>query len=234
MKRFFPELAEPPLLDVREGANRYVWNLALEDAGLVEDAVLWGWPGGPTVPPGTYTAQLSVGDWSDAADFEVVQDPRTDISQEDLVAQFELARSIWQDLTRSHDAIRKIRNVRSQVETVAERAGDEAVNEKAAAISAGLTAIEEKLHQTKAESSQDILNFTPRIDNHLLYLQGVVESAEGAPTAGSEALFEELRAKLGGLVAELDAVIADQLPELERLLADAGVSYVIVESEGVQ
>ena len=52
-RRFFPQLAVPPLLDARPGANRYVWNLALEDADLVDDAVLWGWPGGPTVPPGS-------------------------------------------------------------------------------------------------------------------------------------------------------------------------------------
>jgi photosystem II stability/assembly factor-like uncharacterized protein len=228
-RRFFPELAEPPLLDVREGASRYVWNLALADAGLVDDAVVWGWPGGPTVPPGTYTARLTVGDWSDTADFEVVQDPRTDISQEDLVAQYGLAREIWQELTRSHEAIQRIRDVRSQVNAVAERVGDEAVTGKAAKIAGALTSIEEKLHQTKAQSSQDILNFTPQIDNLLLYLQGVVESAEGAPTAGSKDLFDELQKKLDSLVTELDAVITDQLPELEQLLSDAGVSYVIVE-----
>ena len=92
-RRFFPELAEPPLLDARAGANRYVWNLALADAGLVDDAVLWGWPGGPTVPPGTYQVRLTVGEWSDTATFEVVQDPRTEVSQEAMVEQYRARQS---------------------------------------------------------------------------------------------------------------------------------------------
>jgi photosystem II stability/assembly factor-like uncharacterized protein len=229
-RRFFPELAEPPLLDVHAGANRYVWNLALEDAGLVDDAVLWGWPGGPTVPPGTYRARLTAGGWSDTTTFEVVQDPRTDISQEAMVQQFELARATWKELTRSHDAIRRIREIRGQLQSIAERGASEAITEKASAISDALTAIEDKIHQTKAESSQDILNFPPQIDNQLLYLQGIVESTLGAPNPAMEARFEELRTELDGMVGELGTIVAEQLPELEQLLEDEGVSYIMVET----
>ena len=228
-RRFFPELSEPPLLDARAGANRYIWNLALADAGLVDDAVLWGWPGGPTVPPGTYQVRLTVGEWNDTATFEVVQDPRTDVSQDAMVEQYELARGVWEELTRSHEAIGSIRDVRGQVKSVAERADNEAITEKADAIADSLTSIEEKLHQTKAKSSQDILNFPPQIDNQLLYLQGVVESTVGAPTEAVKGRFEALRTELDGLVAELDAVLADQLPELERMLEEEDVSYVMVE-----
>jgi hypothetical protein len=229
-RRFFPELAEPPLLDIHTGANRYVWNLALEDAGLVDDAVLWGWPGGPTVPPGTYQARLTAGDWSETTTFEVVQDPRTDISQEAMVEQFELARVIWEELTRSHDAIRRIRHIRGQLRSIAERGASETITDKASSISDELTMIEEKLHQTKAESSQDILNFPPRIDNQLLYLQSIVESALGAPTAGMKARFEELQSELDGMVGDVDTIVSRQLPELEQLLEDEGVSYVMVET----
>jgi enoyl-[acyl-carrier-protein] reductase (NADH) len=146
-----------------------------------------------------------------------------------MVEQYELARAVWEELTRSHEAIGRIRDVRGQVQSVAKRADDEAITEKAEAIADSLTAIEEKLHQTKAESSQDILNFPPQIDNQLLYLQGVVESIAGAPTEAVKGRFEELRTELDGFVAELDAVLADQLPELERMLEEEDVSYVMVE-----
>ncbi|MCW8985064.1 MAG: hypothetical protein OQK55_06950, partial [Thermoanaerobaculales bacterium] len=181
-------------------------------------------------PPGTYQARLTVGEWSDTATFEVVQDPRTDVSQEAMVEQYELARAVCEELTRSHDAIARIRDVRDQVREVAERAGVEAITERADVIADSLTAIEEKLHQTKAESSQDILNFPPRIDNQLLYLQGVVESTVGAPTEAMRGRFEELRTELDGLVTDLDAVVADQLPEFERMLEEEDVSYVMVKS----
>ncbi|MEJ2582657.1 MAG: glycosyl hydrolase, partial [Acidobacteriota bacterium] len=226
-RKFFPELAEPPLLDARAGANRYVWNLALADAGLVDDAVLWGWPGGPTVPPGTYQARLTVGEWTDTASFEVIPDPRLEVSHEEMIANFELAEAIWKELTRSHDAISRIRNLREQVNVVARRTDDEAITEAAESMSSALTAIEEKLHQTRAESSQDILNFPPKIDNQLLYLQGVVESAEGSPTEGARQRFEELRSELDAYVGELDALVADQLPEFEQLVEAAGVRLIV-------
>ncbi len=226
-RRFFPELAEPPLLDARAGANRYVWNLALADAGLVDDAVLWGWPGGPTVPPGTYQARLTVGEWSDATTFEVVQDPRIDLSQEAMEEQYELARAVWQELTRCHDTIAKIRDVRGQVTGLTERVDDDRVSETADAIAASLTAIEERLHQTASQSSQDVLNFPPQIDNQLLYLQDIVERTLGSPLASSRDRFAELKAELDGLIRELDAVITDQLPELEELLETAGVRRVV-------
>jgi photosystem II stability/assembly factor-like uncharacterized protein len=230
-RRFFPELAEPPLLDARAGANRYVWNLTLADAGLVDDAVLWGWPGGPTVPPGTYQARLTVGEWSDATTFEVVQDPRLDVSHEDMEEQYQLAKAIWKELTRSHEAIKEIRDLRSQVMALAERTDDEVVTEKADEIATALTATEEKLHQTKSESSQDILNFPPQIDNQLLFLQGVVESTMGAPTQAARNRFDELKSRLDGYVAELNVIIGEQLPEFERLLEGASVSYIIVERD---
>ncbi len=227
-RSFFPELAEPPLLDYRAGANHYVWNLALADAELVDDAVLWGWPGGPTVPPGTYQARLTVGEWSDTVSIEVLQDPRLDIPQEAVEEQFRLARAIWRQLSRSHGAIARIRDVREQVSSLARRIEDQAVTDAAESIAESLTAIEKKLHQIEGESSQDILNFPPQIDNQLLYLQGVVEGTVGAPHESSKERFAELEAQLDGSITELDAVISERLPELEKLLAAAGVTYVIV------
>ena len=228
-RRYFPELAKPTLLDHRAGANRFVWNLALGDAGLVDDAVLWGSPGGPTVPPGSYQVRMTVGEWTATESFEVVQDPRTDISQEAFDEQYALAKEIWQELTRSHDAVARVRNVRGQVEAVAERTDNEAVKEKAGELADALTAVEEKIHQTKNESGQDILNFPSKIDNQLLYLQGVVESSEGAPNPSSEERFAGLRAELDGYIAELDAVIDQQVPAFERMLEEADTPWVAID-----
>jgi photosystem II stability/assembly factor-like uncharacterized protein len=227
-RRFFPELAEPPLLDARAGANSYVWGLTLADAGLVDDAVLWGWPGGPLVPPGSYEARLTVGDWSNTVRFEVVADPRLEVPQEALEAQFELARDIWQALTRTHETITRIRDLRAQVEAVSGRADDENVTARAEEITKALTAIEEELTQVKNESSQDVLNFPPQLDNQLLSLQSVVESTLGPPLESSRQLFAALESELEAHIGELETVVAEQLPELERLLEEAGAPRVVV------
>jgi hypothetical protein len=227
-RQMFPELFEPALLDARAGANRYVWNLALPDAGLVDDAVVWGFPGGPTVPPGSYQARLTVGEWSETVSFDVVQDPRLDVTQEESEAKYELAKAIWEELTRSHEAIARIRDIRGQVQSIAERVDDEAVTEKADEISEALTQIETKLNQVKNESSQDVLNFTPQIDNQLIYLQGIVEATLGAPLQSSVDRFAELSIELDGYLAELDAVV-EQIPGFEEFLGEKQLQRIFVE-----
>ena len=228
-RKFFPDSAEPPLLDARAGANRYVWNLRLGDAGLVDDAVLWGSANGPVVPPGSYRARLEVGGWSDTVDFEVLADPRLDVSQMDVEARFELSRSIWLELTRSHDAVALVRSVRRQVNEAAAKTGDEDVAAQAETLVSALTAIEDQLHQSRAQSSQDVLNFPSRLDNQLVFLLGVVESAPGRPTEASMERFAELKTELDGILAALDDLLEHDVSTFEAVLEDRGTPHIIVD-----
>jgi photosystem II stability/assembly factor-like uncharacterized protein len=226
-RRLMPDLFTPPLLDARAGANRYVWDLRLQDAGLVDDAVLWGAARGPRVPPGTYQARLSRGEWSQTVSFEVVPDPRFEANQAEIEERFQLASMISEQLTRSHDAISTIRSVCSQTEDLAGRIDDEAVSGAVDQLVKDLTAIEEQLSQTRAKSSQDVLNFPPQLDNQLLYLLGVVESASGRPTASAQERFDELKAAVDSRISALDRLLEERLPELEEFLS--GKPRIVVE-----
>jgi photosystem II stability/assembly factor-like uncharacterized protein len=227
-RRLFPELFDPRKLPARDGMNRWVWDLRLADPHLVDDAVLWGGPRGPEVAPGTYRARLTVGEWSSTVAFDVVADPRLDAAQADHEARFALAHEIWRSLEHSHDLLRKLRAVREQVTSLAKLAEDDAVAEASTALAGSLTEIEGTILQTKSEAPQDILNFTPQLDNQLLYLMGVVESATGRPTAASHARFEELRDELAAIESRLDRLLAEELPAFERAVDAAGLGRVIV------
>jgi photosystem II stability/assembly factor-like uncharacterized protein len=226
-RRLMPDLFTPPLLDARAGANRYVWDLRLRDAVLVDDAVLWGAARGPRVPPGTYQARMSRGEWSQTVSFEVLPDPRFEANQAESEERFQLASSISAQLTRSHEAITTIRSVRSQAEGLAGRIGDETFTGAVDQLVKELTAIEERLSQTKAKSSQDVLNFPPQLDNQLLYLLGNVESVKGRPTASSQERFDELKAALDSHLSALERLLEERLPELETLLD--GKPRIVVE-----
>ncbi len=228
-RKFYPEFDEPRLLDARPGANRFVWNLRLGDAELVDDAVLWGSANGPVVPPGIYRARLTVGDWMDTVSFEVVADPRVTASQDDMVARFELSRSIWRELTRSHEAVAVSRSVREQVIDAAEKAGDDAISQQADALATALTDIEDQLHQSKARSSQDVLNFPSRLDNQLVFLLEVVESAPGRPTEGAVERFAELQTELDGILAELDDLLDNEVTTFETALAEGAAPRIVAD-----
>lgn len=231
-RRFFPEAAGSRKLTAEKGLNRYVWNLRRHDAELVEDAVLWGMASGPIVPPGSYQARLTLDEWSQTVDIQLVKDPRIDVRQADLVAQYELATEIWQTLSESHQALGKIRDMRSQVEVLTERlekAGyGDGIAEISETIGEQLTTIEEKIYQTKNESSQDILNYPPRLDNKILDVMSGVQSADAAPTDGAIELYRDLRSELDGYLAELDGVVGEEIAELNRLVREKSAPAVLI------
>jgi hypothetical protein len=230
--KYMADMVEPPLLDARAGANRWVWNLRLGDATLVDDAVLWGSASGPMVPPGTYQARMTVGDWSQTVDLRVDPDPRDVATQDEMDERFTLAREVWRQLTRSHDAVARIRSIRQQVESAAGKTDDDEVTERAERLTAALGEIEDRLHQSEARSTQDVLNFPTRLDNQLLYLMSSVESAVGMPTEASQARYEELTAELDGIIADLDTLLSGELAAFEELLRAKGVRMISVDTGG--
>ncbi|MBI3933018.1 MAG: glycosyl hydrolase [Acidobacteria bacterium] len=231
-RQFFPELFEPRKLPAKKGLNRFVWDFRLADAEVVDKAVLWGSPNGPEVAPGTYRARLTVGDWTSTVSFEVRGDPRNKAPREDREAAFRLARDAWRALGHTHAAIRRIQSVRQQVDDLVgrlEAAGrGDGVADAAKPVQEKLTAVEEKLWQPKNRASQDILNFPPQLDNQLLYLQNVVESARGTPTAQSVARFAELQAQLDGHLAELDRTLGGELVAFNDFVRGKGATPVLV------
>jgi len=105
--------------------------------------------------------------------------------------------------------------VRAQAKAVAVRhaavgEGDE-LKELADAMAKALTEHEEKLHQYRSTSSQDVLNYRPGIDGQFLGLKGFVESALAKPTDASYERYDELRAQLDTLLAELEATMDEHL-----------------------
>ena len=89
--------------------------------------ILWnGIENGPTVPPGSYRAKLTVGEWTATVPFEVTPDPRVGTPGADLRAQYDFLVGVRDKLSEVHKEIRSIRQISSDLETLEQKAGDEA------------------------------------------------------------------------------------------------------------
>jgi len=231
-RKFFPELVTPAKLAVEPGMNRWTWDLHLADAEMTEDAWLWGSPKGPRVPPGRYRARLTYGDVVETQEFEVRMDPRLSVRPQDLEARYDLARKAWSDLGESQRALKHLRDLRKQVDDLAKRLDEagkgEGIAEAARAVKEKLQAIEEALHQTRNEASQDVLNFPPKLDNQILGLLDVVESADARPTDGSVKRYAELHAEIETRLEDLRGVMSTELEAFNAAVKGKGVEPVIV------
>ncbi len=177
-------------------------------------------------------ARLTLGEVEQRVDVEVLGDPRLATTPEDYHGQFALGEQIWRALSESHRALHKARDVRRQIAELAERLGPaeryETVQESARRAQEALEAVESKITQTRVESSQDVLNFPPKLDNQLAALLGTVASGTAAPTEGSEVRYRDLRTELDNVKAELQQVIDTQVQSFIDLVEERQVPAVVV------
>ncbi|MGA3089243.1 MAG: hypothetical protein ABSD75_11570 [Terriglobales bacterium] len=184
-------------LPLEAGLNRFVWDLRYEGATKVPKAPLWGGnTDGAKALPGGYQVRLTVFGKSHTAPLEIKTDPRLKISPEELAKQFDLLLKIRDKITATDDAIIQIRDLREQINGYNTRLKSDprakAIADAGEALDAKMTVVEEALIQTRAKSGQDVLNFPVRLNNDLVALNGVVGSADAAPTKQSYEVFDTL------------------------------------------
>ena len=186
----------PDKIEPKAGMNRFIWNLRYPDAEGFPGMILWGSLTGPKAPPGQYQILIKNGEVEQKSMFEVKPDPRSTSKPEDYQAQFAFLLSIRDKLTATHSGIKQLRDVREQIASVGKRIKDlpdtSDVAELGKVIEKKLTSIEEALYQTKAKSSQDVLNFPIRLNNKLASLAGNVGMGDNRPPDSAIQLKEEL------------------------------------------
>lgn len=220
---------EMPLEPVA-GLNRFSWDLRSLKPSLVPKAVLWGSKEGPLVAPGSYGIRLSALGETRTASVEVAANPAVKIAPADLARQAAFLADLTAALSRTHDTVRTLRDVRAQVVAVATRAkksgAPPAVAGAAKELESRLLAVEEKLVNPKLKSSQDVLNFPPALDHQIVGLVSAVSSADAPPTAGAIAYWVELKQMLETVRKEASEVLAGDVAAFNARLASAGIAPV--------
>jgi len=209
------------LPDSVPGFNRYVWNLRYAEAKKFEGLVLWGGgTDGPRVPPGAYSARLTVGEETTTVPIALRQDPRTSASQADLDAQFRFLLDANRKLSEIHERIERIREVRAQLEDLRKRVGKEesgqAIVDAAKDLDKKMTEIEEALYQTKNRSSQDPLNFPIRLNDKLASVADSAAAGDFAPTEQQRAVYADLVKQIDAELAKLKTLFDTELPKLNE------------------
>jgi len=217
---------------VDAGFHTFDWNMRYADAEKFDGLIMWGGSvRGPLAAPGMYQARLVVGDDSMSVPFEIRPDPRSTATPADLQAQFEFVLSVRDKLTETHKAIKRIRDLRKQINAVLGRVkgqdGADEIETAGKALTKKLTAIEETLYQTKNRSPQDPLNFPIRLNDKLAAVGSGVGFGSNRPTEQAEAVRQELTAQIDAALDKLRAITAEDLPAFNALVREKAVPAVV-------
>ena len=233
---------EPPLgdddrlLTADAGLNRFEWNLRYPGVERFDKLVLWNDSlDGPRAVPGAYRATLTAGDWSRSVDIRIQGDPRSHASPDDLQRQFDFVWGINRKLTTVHQAVRRIRDVRGQLETIGKRIEGEqayaALEEAAGDLGEQLTSVEEALYQTRMEARQDPLNFPIRLNDKLAGVMRGASIGDHPPSASAIAVRDELVAEADRQLARLNRLLDEDLVRLNELAAGLRLPAIMNEVE---
>jgi photosystem II stability/assembly factor-like uncharacterized protein len=228
------------VLAAKPGLNRHIWDLDYPGMKRFDGLILWSdMKTGPRAVPGSYRAQLVVGEESQEVVFEVLSDPRSSATPDDFAAQFAFVSETRDLLSRTHEQIGEIRTARSELDALKARLLDsgDSVDAPSAllsdilAISETLTGVEEALYQTKNQSRQDPLNFPIRLNDKLASLMRMVATGDAGPTTQALAVKAELVAAIEAQLATLQSVWDERLPGLNAQIKARGIDMIPVSAE---
>jgi hypothetical protein len=222
-----------PWIVLKPGVCRFVWDLRHEGASRVLGNKLAGEANlGPLVVPGTYQARLSVtrssGDTQSLTQsFDVVNDPRAEVSDADLDAQLEALLVIRDKVSEAHDGVTAIRSVRRQLETWKERAdmSDES-DSSAGSLMAKLDVIETELIVPGEHKDTFGLNERSRLNQKLASVISVIASADAKPTMQSLEVAAMYSSEIDDQLVRLSEVLETDLVEFNALMSEADLPAV--------
>ena len=212
-----------------------MWDLRYEGATKIKAAKIdSGDPGeGPMVLPGTYSVRLTVDGQSLTTPVEVRLDPRVSVSRADLEEELAFSLTLRDDLTRLAGIVHGLRSVREQVKArSASLHGPAAlpVAEAASALAGKCDALEDRLHNPKAEVAYDILAMPggAKLYSRLAPLYSAAHDGDGRPTQGMRDVYAVLKGELDTLEAEWKAILETDVPALNAKARDLAPDFVVL------
>ena len=172
-------------LDINSEKNSFVWNMRYDDAKGFDGLIMWAASlRGPIASPGQYYVKLTVNEKSEEQSFNILKDPRSNSTDEDLKEQFDFLLSVRDKVSDIHQTIIDIRSSRTQLIDLKSKISDKYpdMENSISDVISRITLIEEKLYQTKNRSGQDPLNFPIRLNNKLAHLTSVASVGNFKPT----------------------------------------------------
>ena len=221
-------------LEIKTGGNTFVWNTLYEGAEILDSMIFWSASfSGAKAVPGKYKVVLEKNGESQEQEFEILPDPRSEVSISQMRLQFDFVNKVNATVDKAHKAIKNIRQIRKKLEEFVSNfsENESVINlvEKAKQLNSSLTEIEKALYQTKNRSRQDPLNFPIKLTNKLGHLNSLVTSNDFPPTNQDELVRKELTAEVENHILKYQKLVSQDLKYFNEEFASLNLDYLTVK-----
>ncbi len=219
--------------DVKAGSSIFNWGFGYPSAKSFEGLIMWaGSLNSQRAIPGEYKAEISLNGKSQSQTFNILADPRLEISQGDYENSFNFVKDINDKITEAHEAIIEIRKVKQYLNKLKTDYGEEEdLKKESNRIDSLMMAIEKELYQTKNKSRQDPLNFPIKLNNKLAHLNALTSRGEYPPTDQAYTVKEELEELIDVQLEAYKKIRESDIPNLNVMIRDKTLDYIKLEDE---
>jgi photosystem II stability/assembly factor-like uncharacterized protein len=221
-----------PVLPLKPGLNRFVWDLRAETLPGVPKVFIEGSYDGRKIAPGTYTARLKYQKQEKQATFRVLPDPRINATAADYEDQQQTLVAIETSVKEIHESVLSMRKVRKQLTEVADllkgKPELKEVTDSAKQLVKKLKTWEDKLVQNKSESNDDVINFLNMLSADYIFVRGELDTNVPFVTNGQKQRIAELDSQWQKLKAEMKQLVGTDLAAFNALTRQKGLEKVLV------
>jgi photosystem II stability/assembly factor-like uncharacterized protein len=212
-----------------KGLNSFTWDLRYQGATSFEGMIVWSArpKHGPYAPIGEYQVRVKLGDKISTQPIHIEMNPNLQgVTEEDLIAQFELAIKIRNKTSIANETVIQIRSIRKQANELLKSNEDDQLVKSLNGMLEKMKVIEEDLYQVKNQSDQDPLNFPIKLNNRLSSLRRSIENGQAKPTDAAYVVFDELSKELSGHLNKMNQLLNNELTSINSTLKTKGLNEI--------
>lgn len=223
-------LDSDPTISLRNGLNRFVWDLLYPDLPSIENVFIEGSYTGRRVIPGNYQVVLTVNGKAYKSSFTLLPDPRLSVTAADYQEQDVLLKSISDDVSDIHVSVVKMRKVQEQLQQFSTRAASiDSMKEMvtlADSLKKRIKAWEEELIQPRSQSNDDVINFVNKLSANLIFVKGEMDYTNfPIVTEGARNRYRELHQEWLVYQTQMEQLIQGDLRKFNDQLREMKWDY---------
>jgi photosystem II stability/assembly factor-like uncharacterized protein len=221
-------------IPAKDGMNRFAWDLRYDDPIQIPGAFYAGdGPVGPLVLPGDYQIKMTVAGKSQTAPLKVAIDPRTKGAEAGLQKQFALSQQVNDRISRLHQAVNEIREVKSQFQNLRKKFGEDQrlkpALDLAANIDKEMGKVEEQLIQVNMKGSEGNLAFPNMLNEAFDTFSHTIDFGDNEPTKPQLGVFQLLSTRLDEQLKKWEQLKAQALPEINAAIKKVDLPALIIK-----
>jgi len=222
-----------PTLSKKEGLNRFVWDMRYPIMPGIPNVYFGGSFKGHMASPGSYQAQLKVGDNILTSNVLIKKNPLYGIKESQYKTYDTFMRSLEQPLTAMYHKISVLKKAQDQIKKIIlilkKKKGHEALIKAGKSLIAQLVAWDGAMVQRKVKAYDDVEAFPSMFTAQYKFLINQTESSLPRINKSSIDRKAVLDLRWEKLNASADKLINSAIPEFNKQLWQAGIGAIKIE-----